>query len=354
MKARSSFIKAGQRDERLCLFHDRDGRGFAVGTPARTNRRFPDQWDYRPDFRLLLPPGRSGSWTTESGSENRPGRGDASKRKALAGAAGWLRFWAHVVITALRDKNGGGLSGFSQVIHDVTERRQARQTPAAKARRPTAIWLSSARLGDACAQKQAHNFCERRGARIAGGGPSGRLIGRRADDFIPAADGEIFCQPPPFPRGSRDGRDRGIQPGRFIHGPSFSFTEGTLVRLDDSCVAVEIATRRINFQEPAIQLVAHNLTGQKNRRPPFCGAALRRSEEQLRLQNTECERRGQEHMERNGSKATENLNLQEEATKRGSSKRSLDREQSLQAGSRRQLNIREELIEQSEAMCSKR
>jgi predicted ribosome quality control (RQC) complex YloA/Tae2 family protein len=161
---------------------------------------------------------------------------------------------------------------------------------------------------------------------------------------------------------------------------------------------VEIAARRVNFQEePAVQLVAHDLTGQKER----AATALRQSEELLRLQNAERERRMQEHliahalalapakneMEKNGSngsgaspdpkdlaplpedfhrfypasklgsngaKATDNVNLQEEAAKLRKLEAELkDREQSLKEA-RAALKIREEFIEQSEAMLLKK
>jgi hypothetical protein len=163
------------------------------------------------------------------------------------------------------------------------------------------------------------------------------------------------------------------------------------VRLDDSCVAVEIAALRINFQEePAVQLVAHDLTGQKEQ----AAAALRQSEEQLRLQSTERERRGQDthapagtpakgEMEKNGSnggsagsdlnasaplpggfqrfqpggngtEAADNVNLQEEAAKLRKLEEELkDREQSLKEA-RAALYIREEFIEQSEAILLKK
>jgi PAS domain S-box-containing protein len=306
------------------------------------------------------------------------------------------RFWAHIVITALRDKNGD-LSGFSQVIHDVTERRQAQEAlrKSEETHRhlveqcPEALFvLRNGRiiLANTAAQK------------LLGADRHEQLIGRRASDFIPAADREAFADRLRSLEETGTAATVESSPGASFHDHSPLFTEGTLVRLDDSCVAVEIAARRVNFQEePAVQLVAHDLTGQKER----AATALRQSEELLRLQNAERERRMQEHliahalalapakneMEKNGSngsgaspdpkdlaplpedfhrfypasklgsngaKATDNVNLQEEAAKLRKLEAELkDREQSLKEA-RAALKIREEFIEQSEAMLLKK
>jgi PAS domain S-box-containing protein len=424
------------------------------------------------------------------------------------------RFWAHVVITALRDKNGG-LSGFSQVIHDVTERRQAQEALRKNEEThrhlveqcPEAVFvLRNGRI----------IFANAAARELLGADKPAQLIGRRASDFIPPTDREVFGNRLRFLEETRTAVTVESSPGASIHGHSTLFTEGTLVRLDDRPVTMAFAARRINFQEePAVQLVVHDLTEQKEQaaaarceteaskaailrasmdavicfnpeakiiawnpaaektfncnpgealgrsldnfivssvmsengmadylmtgidrlsghptgvvarrangeefpavlvivQNPYCNppvftcvihdltarqrveAALRQCEEQLRLQNIELERRGQEHlithapakseMEKNGSngssagpdrkdsaplpgdfqpshpgsngaKATDDANLQEEAAKLRKLEEELkDREQSLKEA-RAALNIREEFIEQSEAILLKK
>jgi PAS domain S-box-containing protein len=183
------------------------------------------------------------------------------------------RFWAHVVITALRDKNGD-LSGFSHVLCDVTERRQAQES----------LRKSEATHRQVVEQCPAAVFVLRNGRMVfanttahelLGADQPAQLTGRRASDFIPAAGREAFANR----LRSLDETGTAVtvecSPGTSFHGRSPLFTEGTLVRLDGSCVVVEIATRRINFQEePAIQLVAHDLTEQKKQ----TAATLRETE----------------------------------------------------------------------------
>jgi PAS domain S-box-containing protein len=183
------------------------------------------------------------------------------------------RFWAHVVITALRDKNGDP-NGFSQVIHDVTERRQAQEAmrKSEETHRhlveqcPEALFvLRNGRiiLANAAARE------------LLGADRHEQLIGRRASDFIPAADREVFANRLRSLEETGTAVTVESSPGASFYDRSPLFTEGTLVRWDDSCVAVEIAARRINFQEePAVQLVAHDLTGRKEQ-----AAAARRETE---------------------------------------------------------------------------
>jgi PAS domain S-box-containing protein len=257
------------------------------------------------------------------------------------------RFWAHVVITALRDKNGD-LSGFSQVIRDVTECRRAQESlrKSEETHRhlveqcPEAIFvLRNGRI----------IFVNTAAYELLGADKPTRLIGRQAGDFIPAADREVF-----------DHRLRSLEetgttessPGASFHGPFPSFTEGTLVRLDDSHVAVEIAARRINFQEePAIQLVAHDLTGQKEMKKGGSNGSSAGSDPESLAQFSENFHRSHATSEPcgNGVKATASAILREEEEELKKLKEELKSHEQLLSEARAALQIREEFIAQSEA-----
>ena len=68
----------------------------------------------------------------------------ASRTRAGACARTASRFWANVVITALRDDDGT-LLGFSKITRDLTERREHEAASARRARSASACWSRACR-----------------------------------------------------------------------------------------------------------------------------------------------------------------------------------------------------------------
>jgi len=127
-----------------------------------------------------------------------PGSGEAEEllataaREGRADAQGWRvrkdgsRFWADVVLTALRDEEGQ-LLGFGKVIRDVTDRREAELTLRRLTHRLDSV-LNSA--GEGICGVDASGvitFMNEAGARLLGATRES-LVGRRADAVLAMAE----------------------------------------------------------------------------------------------------------------------------------------------------------------------
>ncbi|HVS50757.1 MAG TPA: PAS domain S-box protein [Opitutaceae bacterium] len=212
----------------------------------------------------------------------RPAERDAGKPQAdLAAAAerggvqdeGWrLRkggtpFWAHVDIRALRDDDGH-LRGFTQVTRDATERRHAEESLRKSEERYR-------RLVELCPDalmvltELQIVFVNSAAQQLLGAHEPHQLIGRGFLDFVAAEERENVAQ--------RLREIAGHTPNppwqKEATGPR-AFIEESLVRLDGSVVSVEMGATRLTFEdEPAMQLILHDITDQKN-----AAAAWRESE----------------------------------------------------------------------------
>jgi PAS domain S-box-containing protein len=178
-------------------------------------------------------------------------------------------FWAHVDIRALRDESGK-LRGFTQVTRDVTERMRAQEALRKSEERYR-------RLVELCpdALMVLHEgdivFVNSAAQRLLGADEPEQLVGRPFLEFIDA-DGRDTVAERLHRIATRE--SRGPWSDHTRHGSSAPFVEETIVRLDRREVGVEIAAARMTFQdEPAIQIILHDLTAQKQ-----AAAALHESE----------------------------------------------------------------------------
>ena len=180
-------------------------------------------------------------------------------------------FWAHVDIRALRDDHGQ-LRGYTQVTRDATERMRHEESLRKSEERYR-------RLIELCpdALLVLHDghiaFLNTAGQKLLAAGDAEQLLGKSFLDFVEADGREAVGLR------LRDMVERGSSrpwgnSATSPTGPASGFTEETLTRLDGTDVTVEMAATRLTFEnQPAIQVLLHDVTAQK-----AAAAALRESE----------------------------------------------------------------------------
>jgi PAS domain S-box-containing protein len=209
----------------------------------------------------------------------RPQEREAGKpQKDLATAAaegrcedeGWrlrkgdVPFWAHVDIRALHDQEGK-LRGFTQVTRDATERMRHQESLRKSEERyrrlvelcPDALMV----LNDG-----AIVFVNTAGQKLLGATDAEQLMGRPFLDFVaPDARDSVTHQ-------LEDAVGRGS--GSPWNPTDNHFVEETVLRPDGTEVSVELSATRLTYEdEPAIQVILHDISGQK-----AAAEALRESE----------------------------------------------------------------------------
>jgi len=173
-------------------------------------------------------------------------------------------FWAHVDIRALRD-NEGRLRGFTQVTRDATERKRHEESLRKGEERyrrlvelcPDALLV----LDDG-----AIVFVNSAGVKLLGAGEAEHLLGKPFLDFVPADNRESVTHR------LREAAERGTaQPWK---DETARFMEEALLRPDGTELQVEMSATRLTFENgPAVQVILHDITGQK-----AAAMALRESE----------------------------------------------------------------------------
>ncbi len=178
---------------------------------------------------------------------------------------GDVPFWAHVDIRALRDDEGR-LRGFTQVTRDATEGMRHQESLRKSEERYR-------RLVELCpdALIVLHEgqivFGNTAALRLLGVADVEQLLGMPFLDFVPSDARESVNRQlhAESERGSK-------RPWKNQNGPRFF--EETLLRQDRAEVIVEMSATRLTFaDEPAVQVILHDITGQK-----AAAAALRESE----------------------------------------------------------------------------
>ena len=204
------------------------------------------------------------------GTEREAGRPAADLKVAEAEGRfedeGWrLRkgdapFWAHVDIRALRDDEGR-LRGFTQVTRDATERRRHQESlRKSEERYRRLVELCPDALIVVLHEGQIV-FVNTAAQRLLGVSGAEQLLGKPFLDFVhPEARDSVTAR-------IREAHDRNADTNsRFI--------EETLVRSDGTEISVEFSATRLTFEdEPAVQVILHDVTGQK-----AAAEALRESE----------------------------------------------------------------------------
>jgi PAS domain S-box-containing protein len=179
-------------------------------------------------------------------------------------------FWAHVDIRALRE-NEGRLRGFTQVTRDVTERMRHQEALRKSEERYR-------RLVDLCPDglivlvEGRILFVNTAARKLLGAPDAEQLIGRPFLEFVhtESREGVAHVLQQVSTRGSRE--PWVTVPEATRTAPSF--VEETIQRSDGTEVIVEMAATRLTFEgEPAVQVILHDITGQKD-----AAAALRGSE----------------------------------------------------------------------------
>lgn len=172
------------------------------------------------------------------------------------------QFWAQTTITALRDSSGQ-LRGYTHLTRDVTERRQSQES----------LRISEDRyrsLVELCPDallvliQGRITFINSAAQALFGARENGEVIGRDAESFVAEADR------PAFQQRLRQLNETG-PPSTAVEPPSFppgfrptAFVETRLIRPDGKEIEAEIAAARLVFQDqPAIQLIAHDITERK-------------------------------------------------------------------------------------------
>ncbi len=181
-------------------------------------------------------------------------------------------FWAHVDIRALRDDENR-LRGFTQVTRDVTERRRHQES----LRRSEERYR---RLVELCPdallvlREGQIVFLNSATRTLLGASDAEQLLGKPFLDLVPADEREDIGHRlrELAEHGSHHPWGQSSGPGH--RGSAGGFTGERLRRLDGPEVTVEMAATRLTFEdEPAVQLLLHDVTARKE-----AAAALRESE----------------------------------------------------------------------------
>jgi PAS domain S-box-containing protein len=174
-------------------------------------------------------------------------------------------FWAHVDIRALRDDQGR-LRGFTQVTRDVTERKHHEETlrkSEERYRRLVELYPD----GLIVLHHGEIVFVNSAAEGLLGTTGPEQLLGRPFLDFIPADAHESVTQR------LHEATQRGSNnPWRASRASGF--VEEHVRRADGSELIVEMTMTRLTYEdEPAVQVILHDVTGQR-----AAAAALRESE----------------------------------------------------------------------------
>jgi len=174
-------------------------------------------------------------------------------------------FWAHVDIRALRDDEGR-LRGFTQVTRDATERRRHQESlRKSEERYRRLVELCPDALIVVLHEGQIV-FVNTAAQKLLGVSEVEQLVGKPFLDFVqPDARDSVQTR-------IREASERASGTWKTETGSRFS--EETLVRADGSEISVELSATRLTFEdEPAVQVILHDITGQK-----AAAEALRESE----------------------------------------------------------------------------
>jgi PAS domain S-box-containing protein len=184
---------------------------------------------------------------------------------------GGTEFRAHVAITPLFDEQGRQ-RGFTHVTRDVTERRQTQELLQKSEERYRQLVELCPDALLVIAEEQIV-FANTAAHRLLGVADPEQLLGKPVDDFVQLESREAFHRhlrelPP------EDSVTDTRKASAVLQLRAITFSEVVFQRPDGSRVFVEVAGTRLTFQdEPAIQLIAHDITDRK-----AAAAELRESE----------------------------------------------------------------------------
>ncbi len=180
-----------------------------------------------------------------------------------------VTFWAHVDIRALRD-DAGNLRGFTQVVRDATERMQAQEALRKSEERYRRL-VELCPDGLMVLQHGQIVFLNSAASRLLGAAEPEQVLGQTFLDHLHPEGRATVAE-----RLKRLG-DRGSRApwgDRSRGGGGSPFLEETIVRRDGSEISVEIGASHMTYlDEPAIQIILHDVTAQK-----AAANALRESE----------------------------------------------------------------------------
>ncbi|MEO5961012.1 MAG: PAS domain S-box protein, partial [Opitutaceae bacterium] len=176
-------------------------------------------------------------------------------------------FWAHVDIRALRDAEGR-LRGFTQVTQDITERKrgeEALRKSEERFRRLVELSPDAVLVSD----EGQIVFANPTACRLFGADEPHQLLGKQFSSFVVEAHRESIAL-----RLKHTSSPASSDPWVPASAEHPAFTEENLLRLDGSRLSVEFAATSLRFEDkPAVQIILHDVTGQK-----AAAAALRESE----------------------------------------------------------------------------
>ncbi len=202
------------------------------------------------------------------------GKPDSDLKTAAAGGRcedeGWrLRkggtpFWAHVDIRALRDDEGRP-RGFTQVTRDVTEHKRHEEVlrkSEERYRRLVELYPDALIV----LHENQIAFVNQAAQKLLGASGPDQLVGRHFVDFVPTDARDSVTQ--------RLNEAAASGAAAWNTANPIRFAEEHIVRTDGSEIVVEMTATQLTFEdEPSIQVILHDVTGQR-----AAAAALRESE----------------------------------------------------------------------------
>jgi PAS domain S-box-containing protein len=172
-------------------------------------------------------------------------------------------FWAHVDIRALRDADGR-LRGYTQVTRDATERKRHEEVlrkGEERYRRLVDLYPDALMV----LHEGQIVFVNHAAQKLLGANGPEHLLGRAFADFVPAQGRDSLRKR--LQQASTAGSNTPWKNG-------IRFEEERIVRPDGSKILVEMTATRLIFEDkPAVQVILHDVTGQR-----AAAAALRESE----------------------------------------------------------------------------
>jgi PAS domain S-box-containing protein len=268
---RFRLLVSGVKDYAIFML-DPEGRISSWNAGAETVLGYHAREVIGRHFECFYPTGDRGRDKPQADLQS-AGKGGRHEDEGWRLRKGDVPFWAHVDIRALRDDDGR-LRGFTQVTRDVTERRrhqEALRKSEERYRRLVEICPDAILVLD----EDRIVFVNTAAWKLLGASEAEQLWGKSFLEFVPEGQRAEIAQRLREQAENRSTAEAWNSRDAPEASPAATgFTEENLRRLDGSMATVEMAATRLTFEDqPAVQVLLHDVTGQRQ-----AAAALRASE----------------------------------------------------------------------------